>query len=123
MDRFAAGYINAALVLLGDITDSDDSPETYNINQLSPEAIARMNEDCQKFQEQAGEVLAAVMDNNGYSVERAGNDFWLTRNGHGAGYWDRDELPEGVGDTLTEIAKEFGTVDLYVGDDGLLYLS
>lgn len=123
MERFVEGYINAALVLLGDTTDFDDSPETYSVSQLSPQAIARMNEDCQKFQEQAGEVLTSVVDKNNYSVERAGNDFWLTRNGHGAGFWDRDELPEGVGDKLTKIAKEFGTVDLYVGDDSLLYLS
>ena len=35
-----------------------------------------------------------------------GHDLWLTRNGHGAGFWDRKELEEGdLGDKLTAIAK------------------
>ena len=49
----------------------------------------------------------------------AGHDFWLTRCGHGAGFWDR-----GVGETgerLTKAAEKFGNVDLCVGDDGKIY--
>ena len=37
------------------------------------------------------------------------HDFWLTRNHHGAGFWDGDYEN---GDALTEIAHEFGEVDL-----------
>ena len=33
------------------------------------------------------------------------HDFFLTRNGHGAGFWDGDYEK---GDELTEIAKSFG---------------
>lgn len=52
------------------------------------------------------------------------HDFWLTRNGHGAGFWDRTELDaDELGDRLTVLAKEFGAVDLYQGDDRLLYLA
>lgn len=36
----------------------------------------------------ATQAFAAI----GYSPERFGHDFWLTRCGHGAGFWDRDEL-------------------------------
>jgi len=49
-----------------------------------------------------------------------GHDFILTRNGHGAGFWDRG-LGQ-LGDVLTEWAKTFGTVGLYVGDDEILYV-
>lgn len=52
--------------------------------------------------------------------ERAGHDFWLTRNGHGAGFWDGD-WPDAVGDRLTKASEAFGSCDLYVGDDGRLY--
>lgn len=46
------------------------------------------------------------------------------RNGHGAGFWDRTELDaDELGDRLTVLAKEFGAVDLYQGDDRLLYLA
>ena len=49
-------------------------------------------------------------------LEALGHDFWLTRNGHGAGFWDRG-LGE-LGDRLTGLAKPYGTVDLYITDDG-----
>ena len=52
-------------------------------------------------------------------------DFWLTRNGHGRGFWDRapSDDPEytEVGEKLTLIAESFRNVDPYVGDDGLIY--
>ena len=46
---------------------------------------------------------------------RLGHDFWLTRNGHGAGFWDRG-LGQ-LGNQLTTATKTFGSVDAYVGDD------
>lgn len=52
----------------------------------------------------------------GYDPGQLGHDFWLTRNRHGAGFWDRG-LGE-VGDRLTAAAKVYGGVDLYVTDDG-----
>lgn len=48
-----------------------------------------------------------------------GHDLWLTRNRHGAGFWDRG-LGE-VGEALTEISHNMGEQDWYVGDDGLIY--
>lgn len=60
-----------------------------------------------------------------WSDEQFGHDFWLTRNGHGTGFWDRyNGGPEGdIGQKLTLIAKSFGSLDPYVGDDGLLYFA
>lgn len=49
-----------------------------------------------------------------------GHDFWLTRNGHGAGFWDR-----GLGERgrrLTDACRPYGKVDLYLGDDGFLHI-
>lgn len=46
------------------------------------------------------------------------HDLWLTRNGHGAGFWDRD-LGE-LGERLTAAAKAAGTRDLYV-ERGWIY--
>jgi hypothetical protein len=46
----------------------------------------------------------------------AGHDFFLTRNGHGAGFWDKDiydELAENGCNRLTELAKLCGTADVY----------
>ena len=53
------------------------------------------------------------------SDEQIAHDFWLTRNGHGVGFWDRG-LGK-LGDLLTDAAKTYGSADLYIGDDGLIY--
>ena len=49
-----------------------------------------------------------------------GHDFWLTRNRHGAGFWDGD-WPEKLGRELTDRAHGYGDAGLYVGDDGRIY--
>ncbi len=72
-----------------------------------------MVRDCQNFQQQNAELLGQIDD------EQAGHDFWLTRCGHGAGFWDRG-LGE-IGDRLTDAAHAAGNVDLYLGDDGKIY--
>lgn len=51
---------------------------------------------------------------------QAGHDFWLTRCGHGCGFWDGD-WPEPFATQLTNASKAAGNIDLYVGDDGLIY--
>ena len=50
-----------------------------------------------------------------------GHDLLLTRNHHGAGFWDGD-WPKGVGKRLTDAADRLGEVYPYVGDDGLIYI-
>lgn len=54
-----------------------------------------------------------------WTLEQLGHDFWLTRNGHGTGFWDRDTGTEAAREALTELAHVFGEADAYVGDDGL----
>jgi hypothetical protein len=52
-------------------------------------------------------------DDRGYGIDppeaRAGHDFWLTRRGHGTGFWDRG-LGK-LGDRLSEAAKVYGDDD------------
>ncbi len=52
---------------------------------------------------------------------QAGHDFWLTRNGHGTGFWDKEEI-YGVknSEILTEMSKNFGQVWTYISDDNYL---
>lgn len=54
------------------------------------------------------------------SIGNVGDDFWLTRNGHGSGFWDRGL--GAVGDELTAAAKAHGSADVYLGEDGQLHL-
>jgi hypothetical protein len=137
LDEFLHAYIEAALWSTND--ESDDSSgepldKNYGESEIAPETIARMRSDCIEFLDhRLGGRLIAIAERLGtkgkWSLPRgvdcsvvayAGHDFWLTRNGHGCGYWDGD-WPQGIGEGLDKLANEFGAYDLYVGDNGLIY--
>jgi hypothetical protein len=108
-------YITCAL---WSSTDNDGEPldATYDISDLHAGTEHNMFEELKDFVKL---LEKENVDWSDWSEEQVGHDFWLTRNGHGAGFWDRG-LENG--DVLTKWAKTFGSCDLYVGDDGLLYV-
>lgn len=133
-DAFARGYLKCAVWLGAELPeghpDADSSKnDDLSESDLAPDTIRAMLKDCASFQEKAADLLAQAYARDGYgkpgeysAEEMAGHDFWLTRNGHGAGFWDRDALSEGdLGDKLSAIAKTFGESNLYQGDDGGIY--
>ena len=111
--QFLADYIACALGTSHD--DDDDDGRVYSADDLAPETLQAMRDECAAFISQAGADLREYRERTGCS---GGYDFWLTRNGHGVGFWDR-ELDE-LGDRLTAIAEQMGGRDLYAGDDGLI---
>jgi hypothetical protein len=118
IDQFTAAYIECSLWAS---TDEDGEPLYCLETELSDETRATMVGECADFQTRFAELLEQSYNHTtiDYNEEYAGHDFWLTRNGHGAGFWDRG-LGE-IGKRLTEVSKQYGTVDLYIGDDGLIY--
>ncbi len=83
----------------------------FSIHDFSYSATKRIIRDCKEFIEKTKYILNRVK--NKYSYESAGHDFWLTRNRHGAGFWDRfDELSKEDRDFLTDMS-EYGPVNLY----------
>lgn len=129
IDRFTRAYIVAALWSTNDeSTPQGGVPldQNYDESDLAPECLTRMVADCQDFQTANAALLKRAYAHPCYQgtaeyspVDRAGHDFWLTRNGHGAGYWDRGL--GAIGDRLSTVAEVYGDVDLYVGDDGKIY--
>lgn len=107
-----------AIAALWSSTDDEGEPldANYSLDDISPETWGKMSEDVLQFIKANRELLEA----SGQSDEQIGHDFWLTRNGHGAGFWDRG-LGE-VGEKLTAACKAFGEVWPYVGDDGRVYM-
>lgn len=115
LDDFTLGYIECAL---WSSTDDEGEPldANYGIDDLSPEALTAMIDDCADFQSSFAGLLAqttAVDAQNGH-------DFWLTRNHHGTGFWDRGYGD--VGAKLTEMTGPYEECNLYVGDDDKLYV-
>lgn len=117
--QFIRAYIECAL---WSSTDFDGEPldGLYTVADIDDAALETMYEDCREFISYDFDVLGSLPSRT-YGAGQAGHDFWLTRNGHGAGFWDRG-LGD-IGDVLTKHAKAYGSQDLYVGDDGFLYVS
>ena len=86
--------------LLEDCEDWDDVDAP-----VSPDALESMRQDVIGFLELAESAIVE----SGLNSEQVGRDFTLTRNGHGAGFWDRG-LGE-TGETLTDWATTFGPVE------------
>jgi hypothetical protein len=116
MGLVTIAYIEAAL--WSSVDESDEQvgeplDANYCLDDIAPETLARIVADCEAFRQDHA-------DDIGGELERAGHDFWLTRNSHGAGFWDGD-WPGNVDQRLTEASELYGSVDLYVGDDALIY--
>jgi|CXWL01.1.fsa_nt_gi hypothetical protein len=95
----------------------------YNISDFSQQALEQATRELNSFIEKARAVIpegAKIPGARGSDSDLA-YDFWLTRNGHGSGFWDGDWGD--YGEDLTKLAKSFGHVDAYVGDDGRIYFS
>lgn len=129
LDEFTTAYIEAALFSTNDESDESGGVPlagAYDASNLAPEALAKMREDCRLFQLGAAwqEALSTPSCWRGFenAEQQAGYDFWLTRNGHGAGFWDGD-WQEPHAEALTSAAQGFGRCDLYIGDDGQIYIA
>lgn len=110
LDHFTAAYIECAL---WSSVDDKEVPldDNYDWANISEETLNQMIADCKAFQDENFSFIQS-------DLAGAGHDFWLTRNGHGAGFWDGDWKN---GDILTAASKIYGSVDLYIGDDGQIY--
>jgi hypothetical protein len=145
LDAFTRGYVMAAMWTLTDswfeCDECEAQPDEWNngkceacgattgvhertescdhlgLHDIAPETIETAKDECASFLVAQQFVLNLTEEDD---YERHGADFWLTRNGHGAGFWDRGYPPD-VSRALTDSAHAWGEVYWYVGDDGNVY--
>ena len=115
LDTFAQAYAECAIWSSVNWDDGKPLDNDFGVEDISSDALSEMVSDCTDFQTDNESDLSEWDDDS-----QAGHDFWLTRNGHGAGFWDRGR--GALGDRLTVAAKVYGGSDIYVGDDGELYV-
>lgn len=141
LDTLTQAYLEAVL-FTEEEQPEEEGLQNPSFDDFSPEAIEEAKADCEKLQTQYKNLLALAYSSpaqyaastnpergtitDSYGEEQAGHDLWLTRNGHGAGFWDRGLGV--VGEKLSELCGykkdcPFPPVDCYLGDDGKIYFS
>jgi hypothetical protein len=117
LDTFTTAFVEA---LLWSETDRDEDGnmgenfEDYSPEDIDEKGMTEIISDCKGFQREFWKLIKN-------DLSSAGTDFCLTRNGHGAGFWDGG-WPEEEGHILTKGSKVYGTLCLMRGDDGKLYV-
>lgn len=139
-ERFLSGYIECAL-WCGVIDERTECPECegdgcdecddgtisepgqaytgddLDESDLDDDAREQIERDARDFWDaNLGNLNACGLD-----PEQCGHDFWLTRNRHGAGFWDRKHrgVTEDMAlDRLTDASHVYGEVTLVLGDSG-----
>lgn len=93
-----------------------ECPEGTN-PRATKQASAQALTICTQFAESAGSLLDDAANRPGYGSHpdcgtlhhgyaAAGHDLWLTSQGHGVGFWDRDELDAGdLGNKLSALCR------------------
>lgn len=99
-----------------ELESADASPGEYD-DSLSDSARETIERDCRDF------VAANIFDLMacGLDSEQCGHDFALTRNRHGAGFWDRKHrgaIEDAALDRLTEASHAYGSQDFILGVNG-----
>ena len=115
------GYVEAMLwSSTGTDADGEDL-ESLEGFELALESVKTCESACVTFLAENQDLIAKAMaSRDDYDLSDVGHDFWLTRNGHGAGFWDRGD--DQAWEDLSDKAKEYGEAWPYVGDDGKVYL-
>lgn len=95
--------------------DEEGNPldDNYGPDDADAETRQKAVEDCTQF---LALCDGAKLDLKDWSDGQIGHDFWLTRNGHGAGFWDRGRGD--VGEKASDIACTFSSVNVWAADGG-----
>jgi len=134
IDKVLVGYINVALWIEEDrYFDENIDIRNYSIDDFTEEEKTVIKIDIRKFFKLLETELEKIGDKNiiryinrNLDEETMGYDLWLTRNGHGSGFWS-DELfdiefipdnnpygkPYNLGEIMSQIAEKMGVDDLY----------
>lgn len=132
--------MNPTLIALAETvlyTECDDYGEpldnNYFIKDIEEESLKKLYTDYQSFISVVEEKITAAIgdkwdciddfyDVHQPALNQTEYDYILTRNGHGAGFWDGDWSSQ-VSKILTDAAQSQPEFSAIVDDDGKIYLT
>jgi len=118
IDKIFKQYLETALWTAPD--DESDIGSFYNktIYDFSNEAKQQAKDEIEWFIGAAGDAIESA----NISDEGIGHYLWLTRNGHGSGFWDNNYRKEDE-EELCYFSKILGEIWIELGDDGKIYFT
>jgi hypothetical protein len=133
-DHFARAYIETAI---DDLRYSSEYLTDVNLSleDVAEECLEKCLDDCATFWDINARLilsehapLAPHYDGKFHAgksdqcrkATQGGYDLYVTRVGHGVGFWE-DEWSCAGGAALDACAEKMGNVDFYCGDDGKIY--
>tara|TARA_R110001606_G_scaffold160326_1_gene304282 strand:+ start:719 stop:1090 length:372 start_codon:yes stop_codon:yes gene_type:complete len=97
---FITAYMEAI-----DFTECGDIDQPEHGAELDETFMRESVIDCLAFYSR---IECYISNDN---IEQSGHDFWLTRNGHGTGFWDRSKIYGNFyAEEFTKSAKLYGEV-------------
>jgi hypothetical protein len=96
---------------------SGEEFDEYTVRDIYAPDVDRVAKEVINFCFMIGGIIPDDLMTN----EQMGHDFALTRNHHGAGFWDRD-YPKHLSDMLTETSHSFGEINIYIDGEGAIRL-
>lgn len=113
-DSMLKGFLACALW-----TSHMDDDEAYNFDEKSiydftDEAFEKLAKVVEDFQEANEELIEQLMDDENIGYGTIGHSLWLSRNGHGAGFFDYSSE---AGDKLHEIVQ-YNEQHLWINEEG-----
>jgi hypothetical protein len=112
-------------ILWSSIVYTAEACDENHADQFEPsqELIDRVGDEYAKFEDLLHEAMPDFDPVDDCKIacdefKQLEHDFILTVNGHGAGFWDGDWKS---GDKLTDLCRQFREIEIYLGDDNLLY--
>lgn len=114
------GYAECALWSSNDPDKETPLDDKYSVGDIDAATMRDMRRDCAVFVKANRDELERFSTLTGRGLGSIGHDLWLTRNHHGAGFWDRymeadlkdRKETEKLGERLTLAAQELGEYDL-----------
>lgn len=101
-----ASYLDTAMWSSTDLNEenTEGNFDGFSVFDFPHNQVLKAAADLGGFIEDAKKLGIDCYDLN---INQVAHDFWLTRNRHGAGFWDGD-YPDDIGDKLTDLAHTYG---------------
>lgn len=112
VQKVLESYLETLLWASGDEYEFDG----VTIYDFSDEAVNSSKNDIETFIKTINKNPNAIAEANEYDDRMLGHNFALSRNGHGAGFFDDNN------DILQNICRETKSAEPYIGDDKKVHI-